>query len=218
MVNLAFIRNWGDDNVDLTSLPLNNREALLRSPFLPIDGMNEHGLVVGMAAVSHYPNLVDPDKDTIGSLGIIREMLDHAQNVEEALDILDSYNINWGGGPPIHYLVADRIGRSALVEFFENEMLIFQDDQPWHQVTNFLVASAGESVDGKCWRYDTISQRLGQTHGKLKVDEAMDLLAKVSQPGTQWSIVYGLHSGEIHVNMGRQYEHPHTFHLNILVD
>lgn len=218
MVNLAFIRNWGDEIADLTNLPLNNSEALLWAPFLPIDGMNEYGLVVGMAAVPHHANMIDPDKGKIGSLGVIREMLDHARNVEEAIDILESYNIDWGGGPPIHYLVADRTGRSALVEFFEHEMLVFQNEQPWQQATNFLVASAGESVEGNCWRYDMINQHLNQTQGQLNFNEAMDLLEKVSQSGTQWSIVYGMHSGDIHVSMGHHYEHLHTFHLNILSD
>jgi hypothetical protein len=43
----------------------------------------------------------------------------------------------------------------------------------------------------------------------------MELLADVAQPGTQWSVVYGLSTGQIDVVMGRQYDAPHTFYLNL---
>jgi len=35
----------------------------------------------------------------------------------------------------------------------------------------------------------------------------------VAQPGTQWSVVYGLTSGQVDVVMGRHYERVHTFRL-----
>jgi hypothetical protein len=47
----------------------------------------------------------------------------------------------------------------------------------------------------------------------LSTPEAMDLLAEVSQPGTQWSVVYGLSSGDVEVTMGRAFDRPHRFHL-----
>ena len=216
MVNLAFIRNWGDEVEQLTELPVEQREALLRAPFLPIDGMNEFGLVVGMAAVPHRPILNLPGKESIGSLGVIRQVLDHARDVDEAVTILGSYNIDWGGGPPIHYLVADRSGRAALVEFYEDEMVVFPNERPWHQATNFLRASAGDSEEGNCWRYEVISQSLENTGGLVTTEQALQLLADVSQAGTQWSIVYGLHSGDVTVAMGRDYAEPHTFQLDLL--
>lgn len=213
MVNLAFLHNWGDDVVALTDLPLDVREPLLRAPWLPIDGMNEHGLVVGMAAVPHRAALLDPNKETVGSLAIIRELLDHAKNVNEAIELLERFNIDWGGGPPIHYLVSDRNGESALIEFLEDKMTIIKNDQPWHLATNFLVASAGDPAEGNCWRYDLISQSLNEVRGILNMDESMDLLEMVSQPGTQWSIVYGINDGDIHLSLGRDYDRVYNFKL-----
>ena len=43
----------------------------------------------------------------------------------------------------------------------------------------------------------------------------MDLLAGVAQANTQWSVVYGLSSGDVQVMMGRQHEHLHPFHLDL---
>jgi hypothetical protein len=143
---------------------------------------------------------------------MIREMLDHAANVEQAVALMGSYNIIFGG-PPLHYLLADSSGRSALVEFYQGEMVVTYNDQPWQMATNFLCAENGECTEGRCRRYDAISERLAETQGRLAMEEAMDLLAEVSQESTQWSILYDLSDGEINVALGRDYQQVHGFHL-----
>jgi hypothetical protein len=188
----------------VTDLPLSGRRALLDAPFWPFDGMNEHGLVVGMAAVPESAMPHDPEVETIDSLAVIREMLDRARDVDEALDIMQSYNIDWSGGPALHYLLADATGRSVLVEFYQGEMVLIPNETNWHLATNFLRSSVGEFDQGQCWRYDTIAQRLAQAEGRLTTQEAMALLDDVSQSNTQWSIVYGITTGEISVAMGRK--------------
>jgi hypothetical protein len=215
MVDIAYF-GFGEAKAgNLTDLPLIERQALLYTPFWPFDGMNERGLAVGMAAVPPGDMRPDPDKETMGSLGVIREMLDHASNAEEALTILQSYNIDFEGGPPLHYLIADSSGRALLVEFYEGEIVVIPNETPWHQATNFLRASAGESAEGECWRYDKISQRLTEAEGQLTVQDAMDLLSDVSQGVTQWSVVYGMSSGDVNVVMGREYGNVHTFRLGL---
>jgi hypothetical protein len=215
MVDIAYLGFAPGQVRALDDLPLVQRGALLYAPFLPFDGMNEYGLAVGMAAVPPGGMRPDPDKATIGSLMVIRQMLDHARDVDEAVALLGSYNIDMGGGPPLHYLIADRTGRSVLVEFYQGRMEIIPSQAPWHLATNFLRASAGESAQGRCWRYDTIGQRLAAAEGRITPQEAIDLLAEVSQASTQWSMVYEMSSGDIGVAMGRRYEAVHTFHLRL---
>ncbi len=69
--------------------------------------MNERGLAVGMMAVPSAQAGSDSRKVTIDSLAAIRLLLDKAQSVDEALSLLGAYNIDWGSGPPLHYLIAD---------------------------------------------------------------------------------------------------------------
>jgi hypothetical protein len=214
MVDIAYFGFEGAKAGTITDLPLIEREALLYTPLWPFDGMNEHGLAVGMAAVPPGDMRPDPNKETIGSLRVIREMLDHASNVDEALAILQSYNIDFEGGPPLHYLMADLSGRSLLVEFYQGEMVVIPNETPWHQATNFLRASVGESAEGECWRYDKISQRLTEAEGQLTMQDAMDLLSDVSQGVTQWSVVYGMSTGDVNVTMGQKYDNVHTFQLS----
>jgi hypothetical protein len=218
MVDIAYLGFGGARAATLTDLPLTERQSLLDAPFLPFDGMNEHGLVVGMAAVPPGQMRSDPDKETIGSLMVIREMLDHASDVDEAVAILQSYDVDVEGGPPLHYLIADPSERSALVEFYQGEMVVMQNETAWHLATNFLRASVGESAEGVCWRHDKISRGLSEAEGWLVTQEAIDLLAEVSQESTQWSIVYGMSTGSIDVAMGREYDDVHTLHLSLATE
>jgi hypothetical protein len=213
MVDIGYLVE--EDQVkSLADLPLTEREPLLVAPFWPFDGMNEHGLVVGMAAVPESEMPRDPANETIGSLAIIREMLDHARDVDEAVAIIESYNIAWSGGPALHYLIADASGGAVLVEFYEGEMTVIPHKGPYHLATNHLRTTA--SGDGDCWRYATLDERLTETEGCLVPQEAVDLLEDVAQEGTQWSIVYGFSTGDVRVTMGRDYDTVHTLHLDLV--
>ena len=217
MVDIAYLGFREKKSRTITDFSIKERRTLLGAPFIPFDGMNEHGLVVGMAAVPPGHMRPDPDKETIGLLMVIRKILDHASNVDEAVAILKNYNINMGD-VSIHYLIAASSGRSVLVEFYRGKMVVIPNERHWHHATNFLLASVGQSAIGRCRRYDRISQRLSEARGHLTTQQAMDLLADVSVRRTQWSIVYGMSTGDIKVTMGRHYDNLHRFHLNVVSD
>jgi hypothetical protein len=216
MVDIAYLGFGRSDARRITDMSLAERAALIYAPLLPFDGMNEHGLAIGMAAVSSSPMPTDPNRETIGSLGIMREVLDHARTVDEAVAIFEQYNIDMAGGPPIHYLIADATGQSVLIEFWEGGMVVTPNTQPWDMATNFIRASAqSRTPESMCWRYRTISETMSARTGQLTADGAMALLQDVSQGNTQWSIVYSMASGEIHVAMRRQYDGVHTLHFSL---
>jgi hypothetical protein len=212
MVDIAYLFE-GSQVRTLMDLPLAERTPLLETVYWPFDGLNEQGLAIGMAAVPASDMPHDPGLETIGSLGIIREMLDHARDVDEALAIMGDYNINMEGGPALHYLIADRSGRAVLVEFLEGQMRVLPNEDPWHAATNHLRSQVGGNSDGGCRRYRILRERLDETQGMLSNGEAMSLLQQVSQAGTQWSVVYGISSGEVQVTMGREYESMHRFEI-----
>jgi hypothetical protein len=216
MVDIAYLGFEGARARGVTDLPLVERRALLDAPAWPFDGMNEYGLVVGMAAVPESRMPYDAELPTVGSLTVIREMLDHARDVDEALAILRGHNISWSGGPPLHYLVADRSGRSTLVEFYQGRLVVLANQAPWHLATNFLRVAAGDAPQGRCRRYDEISQRLTEAQGRITPQTAVELLADVSQGGTQWSVVYEMSTGDVRVALGRGYEDVRTVHLDLV--
>lgn len=209
MVDLEYLGFEGRQAKELTSLPLDQRAALLGAVQLPFDGMNEKGLAVGMAAVPDGQMRPDPAKKTIGELGIMREILDHAATVDEAVQLIGQYNINMEE-VPVHYLIASIDGSSALVEFRQGQMHVLRSEQPWHAATNFLVSSTGGSPAGQCSRYDAITATLAESGGSLDTPQALALLKEVSQPTragspTQWSVVYNLSDGSVTVVIGRKF-------------
>jgi hypothetical protein len=211
MVDITYLGFEGQSVFHLADLSAEDLKGLLDAPRIPFDGMNEHGLAIGMAAVPAGDMQADPSRQTIGSLGIIRQVLDHARTVDEAVDLIRKYNIDFDGGPPIHYLIADATGKAALVEFYRGEMNVIPNDRPWHSATNFLRSSVQDPADGNCWRYDRINERLNAEQGQLDSSAAMELLSEVAQGNTQWSMVYQMGRGEVSVAMGKVYENIHTF-------
>lgn len=212
-VSMVDITYLGFDGNEVGSVSPTDKR-LLDAPLLPFDGMNEYGLTVGMAAAhGSKERPVDPQKRTVGSLGIIRLMLDHARNTDEAVAVLRDHNIDFTGGPPLHYLIADPSGRSAVVEFIDGTMQVTWNDSPWQIATNFFVTGASDAAKALDGRYATANARLQQTQGQISPQDAMDLLRQVQQDITQWSIVYNMSTGDISVALGRNYENVHSFHL-----
>jgi Acyl-coenzyme A:6-aminopenicillanic acid acyl-transferase len=217
MVDLTFLGISSVVARSVNDLPLEQRTALLTAPSMPFDGMNEYGLTIAMAAV---PDIYlddasyDPSKPNIGSIGIIRETLDHARDVDEAIAIFGLYNIDFTGGPAIHYLIADPGGTAVLIEFYQGEMILLPNEAPWHLATNHLRCIA--EGDGGCPRYHWISERLTTMNGQIDPQDAMQLLSDVAQGMTQWSAVYNMTSGDISVVIGEAYENVFSFHLDQL--
>ncbi len=220
MVDIAYLGfRTPDEARELATLPLEERMSLMRAPFWPFDGMNEHGLAVGMAAVPDTALPSDPTKPTIGSLGLIREVLDHARDVDEALALMREYNVDMEGGPNIHYLIADAGGRAALVEFYAGEMVVFPNTSPWHTATNFYLSSvADDSPQGQCYRYDALDRQLADAQGRMTASQAMALLSDVAQSGTQWSVVYRMTAREIDVVMGGEYDNVYTISFEEMME
>lgn len=201
------VRNdtWGD------------RQELMEAPYWPFDGMNERGLAVGMMAVPYAKASQDPKNVTISSLQAIRLMLDYAQDVDEAISLLQNYNIEFGGGPPLHYLIGDAARNSAIIEFVDGEMIILRPDEPWQVSTNFVISQEQpEGADTSCWRYNRAYETLAQTEGSISLAEAMTLLENVSQDSTMWSVVYGMTTGDIQIAAGQKYGEVREFTLEMM--
>ena len=208
MVDIYYLGFGGDRAFGITNLPLEDQVELLDAPYIPFDGMNEAGLVVGMAAVPPGGMEEDPTKETIDSLMVIRKILDGAATIDEAVEIIQSYNIDMGS-TPIHYLISEKNGRSALIEFSKGDIVVLPNEYPWQMATNFLMSETWTDPEIHCGRYRAIEEKLTDLKGKISPDQAMDLLADVAQPSTQWSVVYRVSAGEIWVVMGGEYNRVH---------
>ncbi|MCX6142375.1 MAG: linear amide C-N hydrolase [Ignavibacteriales bacterium] len=182
-----------------------DKAALLRTPWYPFDGMNEKGVTVGMMAVPTARAPYDPTKISLGELGTIRLILDFAATTDEAIALLGKYNLRMED-PPIHYLIADAAGHSAVIEYVNGTMSVLKNTEPWHVSTNFIVTGSGAPALSPCWRYSTAYSELTAAGGKMTCDAALALLGKVSQSTTIWSVVYEMGNGTVHVATDRTYD------------
>ena len=198
--------------VDLSYLgvtdPAREADKLVDAPLLPVDGMNAKGLAIGLAAVPDGRSDTRPDRPTVGSVRIIRLVLDKAATVEEAVRIFEQHNIDFSGGPPLHYLVADATGASAAIEFVDGKVVAL----PTQAAVNFPRSGPDETARQADGRYRTTTEGLTQ---RMDWRGAMDLLSEVQQGHTQWSVVYGLKTGMVHVATGKRFDQVHELKLDL---
>ncbi len=181
------------------------RARLLAAPYMPRDGMNEHGLAVSTLNVPATEPVMDPAEVTLGRWQVNRLLLDHAKTVEEAIQLLGRFNVSVGD-TGVHFFIADALGHSAVVEYPTGAaMTVTRNTSPWQVVTNFLVAGSGRVGFGQD-RFDHVDQVLKAGQGVLAADGAMKLLSEVSQLNTAWSVVYNLSRGGVEVAMARGYD------------
>jgi len=195
----------------LQEIPWSKRFVLLAAPYAAIDGMNECGVAIAQNAVPERNTPKDPNKPTLLNSQIVRLVLDHAHDVEEGLELIQQYNVEFAG-PPVHFHLADASGASAIVEYLDGGLNIVRAGTPWQVSTNYLFS---EEIKPDCWRYNKATEILSESEGIASNEAAMDLLEAVKQDHTVWSIVYGLNSGHIGLAMGKDYDHAHAFHLEM---
>lgn len=188
---------------------------LLDAPLLPFDGMNERGLAVGLAADASGRARVDAARPTVGGVRILRLVLDRAATLAEALAVFGRYNVDFDGGPPLHYLLADATGASAVVEFVDGDMRVLPGAAPGQALTNIRLAGLDEALRRRDHRYAVASAALGAAGGVLDWRQAMQILRDVAQAHTRWSVTYDLRTGEVHVVTGKRWARVHPFDLPV---
>lgn len=191
------------------------RELLLAAPYLPYDGMNEYGLVISVNSVPTGKASSDQLKKTIGFTEAIRLVLDHAKNIDEAISLLEKYNIDFvtTNQQPIHFHIADSSGKSVVVEYVDGKTQILRNDDAWSVATNFVLYQNTEVPDS---RYTTVNNELKIASGIISKEAAMNLLKKSAQPKrTNWSVVYNQKTGDVQVVMGEKYDNILNFKLEM---
>ncbi|MBN1123026.1 MAG: linear amide C-N hydrolase [Anaerolineae bacterium] len=218
IIDIHYLGFWTgiDAADDLTSL--------IEAPYWPFDGMNEHGLDVTLMAVPHIPHTVDRDRVVIGSLHLIRILLDNAATVDEAIALAEQFSMDWEGGEVCHYLVADRNGDSAVLEYVDSELVVIRPDDPFQISTNFYLHDT-DTADriAQCPRYATAHETLSAANGILTNTEITTLTEQIAGENnfdinTMWSVIYNLTTGDITVYMALDFDHPHTFTLDMAAE
>lgn len=93
--------------------------------YAPLDGLNEKGLYISILQLDKEPtNQTDEGKNDVQTTVAVRYILDNAASVDEALEILRSFNMHNVFNTAYHYAIADNTGKSVVVEYINNEMKV----------------------------------------------------------------------------------------------
>jgi choloylglycine hydrolase len=187
----------------------------------PMGGMNEAGLVVEQMwlEATEYP---EPDeRPIVGELQWVQYQLDNFASVAEVI-ASDSLLRIAPGGAPLHYLVCDRAGDAATIEFLEGRMVTHAGERLTASVLTNTVYSecqayleqhlgfGGEDlpvpsfssedrfVRAVMWLSNYGSSE-GQPETRDPVEFGFGLLKALAQgDATRWSIVYDIAGSRIH--------------------
>ncbi len=189
-------------NMDFLNLGLNLPENTFvrlmsaAAPYAPMDGMNEKGLCVAVLMIEDRPGFdQDTEKPDLTTTTAVRLLLDKAANTDEALALLEQYDLHASAGMMVHFAIADANGRSVVVEYVDHKMSVVETPV----VTNFYLTLGekyGIGTEESHQRYEILTELLAN-HPAMSPDEVRDAMNSVSKhnfdsvfASTEWSIVF----------------------------
>lgn len=208
-VDLQFLSIDADTGVS----GLMDKISCLAAAYVPLDGINDAGVSCGIYMSYQGSETVSTDQDTdrpdITSTTLLRLILDYADDVDEAVEIAQNYDLHDSANTSFHYMVADASGRSVILEWIAGndstdndgsarELVVhYNDDDSYvgeresesdfQWITNCIVNPGYyDGIDASQRkgydRYEQIYQDLSATNGVV-ADEwaAMDILETVGR-------------------------------------
>ena len=192
---------------------LRGKLAILAAPYGCVDGMNEKGLSVSVLELQTEPTQQNTGKIPIITTVSVRMLLDKAATTEEAINLLKKYDMHSSAGKPYHFLIADRSGKSVVVDWAGQKMNTISTNI----ATNFQLSKGDDLGVGIGHnRYNILKKTLTAKKNTLSAKETMNLLQKVSIPWngewqTEWSIVYHLDDFTVDLVNDMNYKNLHHF-------
>lgn len=101
--------------------------------------------------------------------------------MDEAIKLLQNYNIYFSADVNCHYLIADASGKSVIVEYWDGRLQTVAPNKEYQIVSNFVAYNGLNIGEGftEFERYDKVAQTLEENGGRLDEDQAIKLLTEV---------------------------------------
>ena len=189
----------------LDKLPhsLGSKLSCLAAIYAPLDGVNEKGLCTSIMALPKQAARQDNGRHKVGTTILMRLWLDRCATVQEALDLLETVDVNHDAtvGSGYHYMVADASGDCAVVEFdkwdgWKTMVVRKGEGEKSMLVTNHLLSDkyyttepnpeVGNPHSKSWWRYETVQAYLAEHDGTLTLDQAKECLSLVHWKDLVW--------------------------------
>ncbi|MBD1373539.1 choloylglycine hydrolase [Hazenella sp. IB182357] len=167
-----------------------------------VDGINTHGLFVGISAVPH-----EGIQKGINFYFAVKYILENCRTVAEGIEVLRKFPSSVGN----NYLLADSSGEMAVVEVAPHHFLVNRPNGPYIHCTNHHArtpASPKWNWSKSKERHVSLDQRLQEDAQNMTIDIAKSIMSetkghvclnlKKHQFGTLYSVVANLNTLEIH--------------------
>ena len=183
--------------------------------YCPLDGINDAGVSCGVLesgqgpGAGSVPTNQNTDKPDITTAPFIRMILDYADSLEEAVEIAQNYDMHDSNRSSFHFIVADKSGRSAILEWVnevdktdvsgsKRKLVVTYNDSDsqigpreassdFQWITNFVILPGYyEGTEEKFIygqdRYDIMYDKLSSINGIVQDEkQAMNILCDVAQ-------------------------------------
>lgn len=194
---------------DFVPESMSDKYMSLASVYVPLDGINEKGLCVAdLINGDSELTAQNTDKVDLTTTTAIRLLLDKAASVDEAIKLLEQYDMHSDIGSSHHLSISDSMGRSVVVEYIGGEMIV--TDTP--VVTNHYLSEGDKFGIGNEESHRRYNELMKKSDSTLTTDDMADCMESVSYPIiTQWSVVYDIENLELDFYFQRQFDSPLTF-------
>ena len=221
VVNLSFLGY----TEDFTPNALSNRLNTLATAYFPLDGINEKGLAVGVLQLQAPATAQDNGKPDVGTTLAIRAMLDKCATVDEAVEWLKGVDMYAAAKGCYHFQIADATGKSVVVSYVDNEMIITEKENGFIAATNFYLHDVPFEYDAQGLdRYEILEKTLTEKESVLTAQEGMNLLKNVRITGTdpdakgrvystQWSSIYDLTNPSLSLCADMNYDDIYVYEV-----
>jgi len=212
---LGFGEDWMPDG------SMADKFMALAAVYVPLDGMNEKGLcvadlIVRDGQVTHQ----DTERPDLTTTSALRLLLDRAATVDEAVALLEQYDMNFSIGASHHFSISDATGKSVVVEYIDSEMAVKETSI----VTNHYLTGDGLPYGNEQThtRYDTLAALWESADGVMPANEVRSALGAVAQSNftatnggelTRWSLVYDQRALTAMFYDTEDWEHPYLLKL-----
>jgi len=189
----------------------------LAAMYAPLDGMNEKGLCVAVNMIQDGEIInQNTDKPDITTTTAIRLLLNKAANVDGAIEILKNHDMHSSMGVMVHFALADSSGKSVVVEYIDNEMVVTSTPI----VTNFYLAKGnkyGIGTKQSHTRFDILTKTIAKNNMTMEeVSKALDSVSKDNFnefESTEWSIIFNQSTKEVWYYHRENYDKCYKFNL-----
>ena len=190
--------------------------------FMALDGLNEKGLAVAvLSAGDKVVTRQCTKKPDLTTTIATQYLLRKAANVKEALELLNSIDMNSDPGDAYHIAIADASGKSVVVEYVNNEMMV--TETPF--VTNHYLCEAKFKVGlhDSDHRHEKLMEQYDQAGGVMSKEQLTETIQSVTQlpwgkdaiiGGTLWTTVMDLKHPSVTYYSRRHFDKPFHFELN----